>query len=84
MINAIKSNIRNLGKLTFLRIWHDNTGVGDYASWFFGVAIVKDMQTGEKFQFINNQWLAVEKDDGQVVIGNAKTRIYFDFCRSIE
>ena len=59
---------RCLGNLNYLRIWHDNTGIGDYASWFLGVVIVRDVQTGEKFQFINNQWLAVEKDDGQVLL----------------
>jgi polycystin 1L2 len=58
---------RSLGKLSYLRIWHDNTGIGDYASWFLGVVIVRDIQTGEKYQFINDQWLAVEKDDGQVL-----------------
>ena len=61
---------RSLGQLSYLRIWHDNTGVGDYASWFLGVVIVKDLQTREKFQFINDQWLAVEKGDGQVIIRN--------------
>ena len=58
---------RSLGQLSYLRIWHDNTGVGDYASWFLGVVIVRDLQTREKFQFINDQWLAVEKEDGQVL-----------------
>ena len=61
---------RSLGQLSYLRIWHDNTGVGDYASWFLGVVIVRDLQTREKFQFINDQWLAVEKEDGQVIIRN--------------
>ena len=64
------NNSRSLGQLSYLRIWHDNTGVGDYASWFLGVVIVKDLQTREKFQFINDQWLAVEKGDGQVIIRN--------------
>ena len=57
---------RSLGQLSYLRIWHDNTGIGDYASWFLGVVIVRDIQTAQKYQFINDQWLAVEKDDGQV------------------
>ena len=61
------NNSRSLGQLSYLRIWHDNTGIGDYASWFLGVVIVRDLQTREKFQFINDQWLAVEKEDGQVL-----------------
>ena len=28
--------------------------------------IVKDIQTGEKFEFICNKWLAVEFGDGEV------------------
>ena len=26
------------------------------------------MHTGQKFQFVNDRWLAVEKDDGQVLL----------------
>ena len=66
LIVCYKHLFRSLGQLSYLRIWHDNTGIGDYASWFLGVVIVRDIQTAQKYQFINNQWLAVEKDDGQV------------------
>ena len=50
----------------YLRIWHDNTGKGDYASWFLKFVIVLDLQTMEKYYFICNQWLAVEKGDGNI------------------
>ena len=73
---------RSLGELLYLRIWHDNTGmwnifiicrtsetfvgIGDYASWFLGAVIFRDVQTGKKYQFANDRWLAVEYTDGEV------------------
>ena len=55
---------RRLGKLNYCRIWHDNSGEGKFRSWFLSFIVVRDVQTGEKFEFICNKWLAVEKDDG--------------------
>ena len=57
---------RKLGRLNYCRIWHDNSGNGKFRSWFLSFIVVKDVQTGEKFEFICNKWLAVEKDDGSV------------------
>ena len=57
---------RSLGDLQYIRIWHDNTGIGDYASWFLGAIIVRDVQNGRKYQFANDRWLAVEYGDGEV------------------
>ncbi|XP_023332927.1 uncharacterized protein LOC111704811 [Eurytemora carolleeae] len=57
---------RPLGNLSFLRIWHDNSGIGDYASWFLGAIIIRDLQTKQKYQFFNDRWLAIEKDDGEI------------------
>jgi len=49
-----------------MKIWHDNSGHGDKASWFLKFIIVTDLQTREKFYFICQKWLAVEKGDGQI------------------
>ncbi|KAK4295122.1 hypothetical protein Pmani_032305 [Petrolisthes manimaculis] len=57
---------RPLGPLHYLRIWHDNGGKGRSNSWFLGYMVVRDIQTGEQFQFICNQWLAVEEGDGLI------------------
>ena len=67
-VNAsmLETCFRSLGNLQYLRIWHDNTGIGDYASWFLGAIIVRDVQTGRKYQFANDRWLAVEYADGEV------------------
>jgi hypothetical protein len=55
-----------MGRLNYLRIWHDNSGDGAWASWFLKYLIVRDLQTMEKSYFINQKWLAVENDDGRV------------------
>mgnify|MGYP002787401723 CR=1 FL=1 len=42
---------RPLGDLTYLRIWHDNSGLGDYASWYLKFVIIQDLQTKQKYYF---------------------------------
>ncbi|TNN06289.1 Polycystin-2, partial [Schistosoma japonicum] len=55
-----------LGPLIYIRLWHDNSGVGDKASWYCNYVGVVDLQTKEKSHFIVESWFAVEEDDGQV------------------
>ena len=55
-----------MGKLSFLHIWHDNSGEDTWASWYLKYVVVNDLQTMEKYYFICNKWLAVEKDDGLI------------------
>ncbi|CAF1131898.1 unnamed protein product [Adineta steineri] len=57
---------KSLGLLNYIRIWHDNSGVGSSASWYLKYIIVRDLQTLDKFYFISQQWFAVEKDDGRI------------------
>ncbi|XP_068242609.1 polycystin-1-like protein 2 [Palaemon carinicauda] len=57
---------RPLGSLQFLRIWHDNSGIGPNASWFLSYIVFRDIQTGERYEFIANEWLAVESEDGRI------------------
>lgn len=57
---------QRLGRLNYLRIWHDNSGKGKMRSWWLSFISVRDIQTGEKFEFICNKWLAVERGDGSV------------------
>ena len=49
-----------------MKIWHDNSGQGDGASWFLKFIIVHDLQKREKFYFICQNWLAVEYSDGKI------------------
>ena len=55
---------KSLGSLFKLHVWHDNSG--DSPSWFLLEIVVEDVQTREKWHFIANRWLAVEKDLGEV------------------
>ncbi|CAF3860190.1 unnamed protein product, partial [Adineta steineri] len=57
---------KSLGLLNYMRIWHDNGGLHDKASWFLKYIIVRDLQTMEKSYFICQQWFAVEKDDERI------------------
>jgi hypothetical protein len=57
---------RPLGNLNFIKIWHDNSGQSDLASWFLKYVIVHDLQTREQFYFLCDNWLAVERGDGKI------------------
>ncbi|XP_069123303.1 uncharacterized protein [Argopecten irradians] len=56
----------NLGNLNFLRIWHDNTGKGTDADWYLNMVLIKDLQNNQKYMFLCNQWMAVDKGDQEV------------------
>lgn len=55
-----------LGRLNYLKVWHDNSGAGNMASWYLKHVIVHDLQTREKFYFPCYNWLAVERSDGKI------------------
>ena len=65
-IIASMCSSRSLGLLNYMRIWHDNSGEGQSASWYLKYIIVRDLQTMNKFYFIAQRWFAVEKNDGRV------------------
>ncbi|KAI8507070.1 hypothetical protein Bbelb_155090 [Branchiostoma belcheri] len=56
----------SLGEVLLLRIWHDNSGKGDMASWFLRSFVVRDMETDVVSYFICNDWLSTERGDGEV------------------
>ncbi|KAL3211152.1 hypothetical protein MRX96_000836 [Rhipicephalus microplus] len=55
---------RSLGRLNYMRIWHDNGGKGSMRSWHLRFISVRDVQTNARYDFIANKWFAVEKEDG--------------------
>jgi len=55
-----------LGYLNCIKLWHDNSGSEDDASWYLKYIIVYDLQTKEKFFSICENWLASEKGDGKI------------------
>ncbi|XP_070567218.1 polycystin-1-like protein 2 [Ptychodera flava] len=56
----------NLGKLLYLHVWHDSSGLGADASWFLNRITVADIQSKSSYTFLCNRWLAVDKDDGKI------------------
>lgn len=68
---------RPLGELKFLRLWHDNAGKGDGASWYCDFVAIVDLQTKLKYNFIVEKWLAVEEDDGLVSLSIYRYAILF-------
>ncbi|XP_047471507.1 polycystic kidney disease protein 1-like 2 [Penaeus chinensis] len=70
----VMAESRPLGNLTMMRIWHDNSGKGPNASWYLSFIVFRDVQTGEKYEFIANQWFAVEREDGQDVFCGGRPR----------
>ena len=53
-----------MGHLSYLHIWHDNSGKRNLGSWFLDQVIINDLQTKQKYHFICNKWLGVDEDDG--------------------
>ncbi|XP_078349560.1 polycystin-1-like protein 2 isoform X5 [Oculina patagonica] len=56
----------SLGDLVKIKIWHDNSGKSP--AWFFQQVQIVDKQTGDKWHFLGNRWLAVEKGSGQIEV----------------
>ncbi|XP_070567221.1 lipoxygenase homology domain-containing protein 1-like [Ptychodera flava] len=56
----------NLGKLLYLHVWHDSSGLGADASWFLNRITVTDIHSKASYTFLCNRWLAVDKDDGKI------------------
>ncbi|ELU11187.1 hypothetical protein CAPTEDRAFT_119210, partial [Capitella teleta] len=57
---------QHLGNMNFFRIWHDSSGPGNSASWYLSKILVEDLQSGRKYFFLCNKWLAVDEDDGVI------------------
>jgi hypothetical protein len=66
LIKLSISKTSSLGSLNFMKIWHDNSGYEDNASWFMKYIIVYDLETKDKFYFVCEQWLAAERGDGKI------------------
>uniref|UniRef100_A0A3B5LZZ0 Polycystic kidney disease 1 like 2a n=1 Tax=Xiphophorus couchianus TaxID=32473 RepID=A0A3B5LZZ0_9TELE len=48
----------SLGDLQNIRLWHDNSG--DHPAWYVNKVMVQDLETGQKWHFLCNSWLAVD------------------------
>ena len=54
----------SLGKLTDIRIWHDNSGSNP--AWYLQQVVIKDKQTEEMWHFFANQWLSLDERSGSI------------------
>ena len=54
----------SLGKLTDIRIWHDNTGSNP--AWFLQQVVITDQETEEMWYFFANRWLSLDSRGGSV------------------
>ena len=43
-----------LGDITYLRIWHDNSGDGSEQSWYLNKITIDDPQTRERYAIFTN------------------------------
>lgn len=59
------NNILSLGKLSKLRIWHNNKGIG--SAWHLAFIEVVDINTGSVYTFRCDKWLSKSNDDGQII-----------------
>lgn len=55
---------KDIGKIHFVRVWHDMTGPS--SSWYLNYIIVRNTKTGAQFNFVSDQWFALEKEDGAI------------------
>ncbi|GFN94987.1 polycystic kidney disease 1 2-like protein, partial [Plakobranchus ocellatus] len=55
-----------LGRINYMRVWHDNSGKDPFSSWYLNYIAVRDLQTNERHIFVVDRWFALEKDDGQI------------------
>lgn len=53
-----------IGTVSYLQIWHDNTGLAP--SWFLDKIVVRDLGEKKSYIFYNESWLAIENDAGRI------------------
>ncbi|KAM9860546.1 polycystin-1-like protein 2 [Aulostomus maculatus] len=51
----------SLGELQSIRLWHDNSGA--HPAWYVNKVMVQDLESGQKWHFLCNSWLAVDVGD---------------------
>ncbi|KAL8594137.1 hypothetical protein ACOMHN_047877 [Nucella lapillus] len=66
MMCYILATTQRLGDLRHLRVWHDDSGPMGKSAWYLSRMTADDLQTGERFIFICEKWLALDKDEGLI------------------
>ncbi|XP_060565690.1 polycystin-1-like protein 2 [Ruditapes philippinarum] len=60
VMSFIMSTYKDLGDLQSLHIWHDNSGNGNFASWYLNQVDVYDLQRQNTYSFPFETWLSIE------------------------
>ncbi|KAL5009826.1 hypothetical protein ScPMuIL_012131 [Solemya velum] len=55
-----------LGDVTYIHIWHDNSGGGNAASWYLHKMELADIQRSEGFTFYCDNWLSLDQGDAEI------------------
>ena len=56
----------DFGEIRFVQIWHDNSGISP--GWYLKNFAVRNLKTGQKWQFICESWLDEEEEEGSTEI----------------
>ncbi|OWF39370.1 Polycystic kidney disease protein 1-like 2 [Mizuhopecten yessoensis] len=55
-----------LGDLSYIRVWHDNSGTDGNHSWYLNKITIDDPQLNKRYVFLCNKWLSYDHDDGMI------------------
>ncbi|XP_070188678.1 polycystin-1-like protein 2 [Littorina saxatilis] len=66
VLSYIVTTDKELGALRCIRLWHDDSGQQDDASWYLSRVAVEDLKNGEIYNFICEHWFALDKEDGLI------------------
>ncbi|CAC5377684.1 PKD1L2 [Mytilus coruscus] len=66
VVHFLMSTPFPLGDLSYVYIWHDNSGEGESSSWYLTRVDVEDLQTRERFVFLCGKWLCLDTVDSSV------------------
>lgn len=63
--DEFKLKAKDLGKLTKIRIGHDNSGGGP--AWYLDKVVIEDTEDSNRYEFECDKWLADDEDDNLTV-----------------
>ncbi|VDI23340.1 Hypothetical predicted protein, partial [Mytilus galloprovincialis] len=66
VVHFLMSTPYPLGDLSYVYIWHDNSGEGESSSWYLTRVDVEDIQKRERFVFMCGKWLCLDTVESSV------------------
>ncbi|XP_063446779.1 polycystin family receptor for egg jelly-like [Mytilus trossulus] len=66
VVHFLMSTPYPLGDLSYVYIWHDNSGESDSSSWYLTRVDVEDIQKRERFIFLCGKWLCLDTVESSV------------------